>query len=78
MVTGVVPATISPMPKSVQGSSQIVKQCNGITTSISDCVYVPYAGTGRVVYIYIPVAPSHCDCYGGFNASFDNASWSMM
>ena len=78
MVTGVVPATTSPMPKSVQGSSQIVKQCNGITTSISDCVYVPYAGTRRVVYIYIPVAPSCCDCYGGFNASFGNASWSMM
>ena len=30
------------------------------------------------LYIYIPVAPSHCSCYGGFNASFGNASWSMM
>ena len=30
------------------------------------------------LYIYIPVAPSRCGCYGGFNASFGNASWSMM
>ena len=30
------------------------------------------------LYIYIPVAPSRCGCYGGFNPSFGNTLWSIM
>ena len=30
------------------------------------------------LYIYFPVTPSRCGCYGDFNASFGNAPWSII
>uniref|UniRef100_A0A7N2MBC0 Sodium/calcium exchanger membrane region domain-containing protein n=1 Tax=Quercus lobata TaxID=97700 RepID=A0A7N2MBC0_QUELO len=68
VVTGVVTVTTSPMPKSVQGSFQIIKQCNGITTSISDCLYAPCAGACGGL-IYASTTPSRCGSYCGLNAS---------
>ena len=77
VVTGVVLVTMSSMPKLVQGSFQIIKQCNGITTSISDCVYVPCAGACGGL-IYAPTAPSCCGSYCGLNASLGNALCLIM
>ena len=47
--------------------------------SISGSVYVTHVGVGGggVIYIHSLVS-SRCDYYGGFNASFGNASWSMI
>ena len=77
MVIGVVSATTSPMPKSIQGDSQIIKQCNGITTSISDCVFVPCVGACRGL-IYASTASSRCGSYCGLNTSLGNTLCSIM
>ena len=77
MVTSVVPATTLLMPKSVLEVFKEITEClKSLRVLLGESMYLMLV-LGRL-YIYSPVAPSHCGCYKGFNTSFGNASWSMM
>jgi len=73
----VAPSEWSPgwcLPQRLQCQSQFkeaLKNKQQVFLSVSMCLMLVLGG----LYIYIPVAPSRCGCYGGFNASFGNASF---
>ena len=57
---------------------KLQKQCNKITQIFLILFNVPYVGAGGGLYIYFPITPSRYAYYGDINASFGNASWSII